>query len=156
MRTIIYSILKVQFNYLNRGHLWPKTSTFYSVSCLLCSYESPATSKRCNEIHVRFKHHRVCGNFVSRNICSQIFLFSVSLCSWDKIPSRHLPHWGRHTTTRHAHSPCQRLRKRRHVLIWTELAPSGWLCVIAKAFNMLLSLCRLWVQYVLNNHTAHI
>lgn len=41
MRTIIHSILKVQFNYLNRGQLWPNKSTFYSVPCLLCFYESP-------------------------------------------------------------------------------------------------------------------
>lgn len=48
----------------------------------------------------------------------------MSLCSQERIPSRHLPGRGRHTTTHHAHTPCQRQRKRRYVLIWTERVAS--------------------------------
>lgn len=82
----------------------------------------PATSKRYDAIQVRVNHQRLCVNCVQRNTCSKVFIFSVSRCSQEKIPSRHLPGRGGHTTTHHAHTPCQRQRKRRYVLIWTERA----------------------------------
>lgn len=94
----------------------------YHVFCALMN--PPATPKRYDAIQVRFKHQRLCVNFVSRNTCSKVFIFSVSLCSQERIPSRHLPGRGGHTTTHHAHAPCQRRRKRRYVLIWTERAAS--------------------------------
>lgn len=83
----------------------------------------PATSKRYDAIQVRFKHQRLCVNVI-RNTCSKLFLFSVNLYSQERIPSRHLPGRGGPTTTHHAHIPCQRQRKRRYVLIWTERAAS--------------------------------
>lgn len=103
---------------------FPKCVTFYIVTYLVCCSESYATCKHCNEFQVR-SDHTLFMYLAFAKPCSEVFLFLVILCSQEKIPSSHLSDWRRHTTTHPAHTPCQRQRKGRYVLIWTELWNDG-------------------------------
>lgn len=157
----IHSVLKVQFNDFKRGKelCYERNKMQHLLHCnifgvlLWISCDFQTLQWNPGKIHIL--HHTLCVYFVSTKPFSQVFLFSVILCSQDKIPSSHLPDWRRHTTTHPAHTPCQRQRKGRYVFIWTELALKRW-WVISDAFYTLLFLCRLWVQYVLTSHPAPI